>query len=134
MAYGCPGETVDHEKKKIAKIMIVCGKCLSNLKARGLRVPEVLGCQRLGERLEKSRKSFWRKAFGDNHDLEGGTTVSQAGALGLSRLREAQTLALAPSSFTGFSVEPISLTFQIPCTDHWTKTSKVLTKQITSPK
>lgn len=71
------------------------------------------------------QKSFWRKAFRDNHDLEGGTTVSQAGALGLSRLRETQTLALALSSFTGFSVEPISLT---------SKTSKVLTKQITSPK
>ena len=127
MAYGCPGETVDHEKK-IAKIMIVCGKCLSNLKARGLRVPKTR--RKVGE----IQKSFWRKAFRDNHDLEGGTTVSQAGALGLSRLRETQTLALALSSFTGFSVEPISLTFQIPCTDHWTKTSKVLTKQITSPK
>lgn len=84
--------------------------------------------------MEKSRNSFWRKAFSDNHDLECGNTVSQAGALGLSRLREAQTLALAPSSFIGFSVEPIALTFQIPCTDHWTERPKVLTKQITSLK
>ena len=76
--------------------------------------------------MEKSRNSFWRKAFGDNHDLECGTTVSQAGALGLSRLREAQ--ALAPSSLTGFSVEPLALTFQIPCTDHWTERPEVLTK------
>ena len=58
MAYGCPGEIVDHEKKKMAKIMMVCGKCLSNLKARGLRVPETR--RKVGEIQEIFlEESFW---------------------------------------------------------------------------
>ena len=64
--------------------------------------------------------------MGDNHDLEGGTTVSQAGLLGLSRLRESWPLAfplpLEQSRVTGSSVEPIALTLQIPCVDHWAET------------
>ena len=56
MAYGCLGETVDREK--IAKIMIVCGKCLSNLKARGLRIPKTR--RKVGEIQELFlEESFW---------------------------------------------------------------------------
>lgn len=44
--------------KKIAKIMIVCGKCLSNLKARGLRIPKTR--RKVGEIQELFlEESFW---------------------------------------------------------------------------
>lgn len=51
-----PWEIVDHEKA-MAKIMVVCGKCLSNLKARGLRVPET------GRKVREIQEIFLEESF-----------------------------------------------------------------------